>query len=74
MEIKLKLFGCNVHNLIKTIFAITIIATFISCKPWEDNDNKQPNILFILADDLGTFDLGYAGSRFYETPNLDRLS
>lgn len=34
----------------------------------------QPNILFILIDDLGCRDLTCFGSTFYETPNLDRLS
>lgn len=35
---------------------------------------KRPNILFILVDDLGYHDLGYTGSTFYETPNIDRLA
>jgi arylsulfatase A-like enzyme len=34
----------------------------------------KPNILFILADDLGWRDLGCYGSPFNETPNLDRLA
>ncbi|MCX7887534.1 MAG: sulfatase, partial [Verrucomicrobiae bacterium] len=34
----------------------------------------KPNILFILADDLGWRDLGCYGSTFYETPHLDRLA
>lgn len=34
----------------------------------------HPNIVFILADDLGWRDLGCYGSTFYETPNLDRLA
>ena len=34
----------------------------------------QPNILYILADDLGWRDLSCYGSTFYETPNLDRLA
>ena len=34
----------------------------------------RPNILFILADDLGWHQLGCYGSSFYETPNLDRLA
>lgn len=34
----------------------------------------QPNIIFILIDDLGWADLGCYGSDFYETPNLDRLA
>ncbi|MEM8952610.1 MAG: sulfatase [Verrucomicrobiota bacterium] len=36
--------------------------------------DKHPNILFVLADDLGWRDLGCYGSDFYETPNIDRLA
>jgi len=35
---------------------------------------NNPNILFILLDDLGWKDLACCGSEFYETPNLDRLA
>lgn len=34
----------------------------------------RPNVVFILADDLGWTDLGCYGSKYYETPNLDRLA
>ena len=34
---------------------------------------RKPNILFILADDLGYHDLGCMGSEFYETPNIDKI-
>ena len=37
-------------------------------------DPHRPNVVFILADDLGWADLGCYGSTFYETPNLDRLA
>ena len=35
---------------------------------------SRPNVVFILADDLGWCDLGVEGSRFYESPHLDRLA
>jgi len=35
---------------------------------------QPPNVVFILADDLGQRDLGVYGSSFYETPHLDALA
>ena len=35
---------------------------------------KKPNFLFILADDYGYRDLSCMGSKFYETPNIDRIA
>jgi len=35
---------------------------------------NKPNIVFILADDMGWTDLGCYGTDLYETPNLDRLA
>jgi arylsulfatase A len=34
----------------------------------------EPNVVFILADDLGWAQVGCYGSRFYETPHIDRLA
>ena len=34
----------------------------------------RPNIVFILADDLGYTDLACYGSKYYETPHLDRMA
>ena len=36
--------------------------------------SRKPNIVFIVADDLGHADLSCYGRRDYETPNLDRLA
>ncbi|MEM9829633.1 MAG: sulfatase-like hydrolase/transferase [Bacteroidota bacterium] len=35
---------------------------------------QSPNVIFINVDDLGYKDMGYMGSSFYETPNIDRLA
>ena len=35
---------------------------------------KRPNIVFIMIDDMGARDVGFMGSTYYETPNIDRLS
>jgi len=35
---------------------------------------RRPNILFILADDLGWNDLGATGSTYYQSPHLDRIA
>ncbi|MFM7135698.1 MAG: sulfatase-like hydrolase/transferase [Planctomycetota bacterium] len=35
---------------------------------------RRPNIVFVMADDLGWTDLGCQGSGYYETPTIDRFA
>ena len=35
---------------------------------------RSPNIVFVLADDLGWRDVGFHGARFFETPNIDQVA
>lgn len=57
------------HRIAATI--LTLVTVVIGAPAFADS---RPNIVFILADDLGWRDLGCYGSTFYETPNLDRLA
>jgi arylsulfatase A-like enzyme len=35
---------------------------------------KRPNIVLIFIDDMGWRDVGFMGSQYYETPNIDKLA
>lgn len=59
-------------------FAI-VMAILVSCstKPESNNkteDSKKPNIIFIMADDMGYADAGCYGQKKIKTPNIDRLA
>lgn len=51
-------------------FFLTVL--HVSCQ--KQDNMGQPNIVFILADDLGYADLSCMGSTYYETPNIDRIA
>ncbi|MCF6357827.1 MAG: sulfatase-like hydrolase/transferase, partial [Draconibacterium sp.] len=56
----------------KTILVVIVFALFLtSCQNKADN---KPNILFLLADDLGYGELGVYGQEVIKTPNLDSLA
>jgi arylsulfatase A-like enzyme len=56
---------------------ILLVATLSGCTP--DNDDAgdvgvRPNLLVIVADDLGINDVGVYGNATVETPHIDRLA
>jgi arylsulfatase A-like enzyme len=67
--------NCTRRSFVKTIGlgAIGLVMSESVANPKEPAD-KKPNIIFILADDLGWAELGCYGNTFNETPNLDRLA
>lgn len=57
------------------IIFYTLVLGGISRPPIGAADNtKKPNIVYIMADDLGIGDLGCYGQRFIKTPAIDRLA
>ena len=56
------------------VFLTVVCSNTSFAKEKEGLEDKKPNILFILVDDWGWTDLSSAGSKYYETPNIDRLS
>nr|WP_255844680.1 arylsulfatase [Abyssalbus ytuae] len=51
---------------------------FISCKSQHktkpENPPLRPNIIYIMADDLGYGDLSFTGQEKFQTPNIDKLA
>ncbi len=45
-----------------------------SCVSASSGPHKRPNVIFILIDDMGWPDVVCYGSKFHETPNIDRLA
>ncbi len=69
MNLKLNTFIC----------LIFMACTFFSCQPKANKNvipanEKKPNVLFILVDDYGYTDCSVMGSKYYETPNVDRIA
>ena len=53
---------------------ITVVSCFTSCKREEIVSEQKPNIIYILADDLGYGELGVYGQKKIKTPNIDALA
>ena len=58
----------------KKTFAIIMLLISIVCCPAKAADESKPNIIFILADDLGLDGVSCYGSDKHKTPNIDALA
>jgi len=60
----------------KIFFAVMLTLAIFACKnqPTKTTGQQKPNIVFILADDLGYGDLSCNGQKNFATPNLDKMA
>lgn len=67
----------NNNHLLKGLCAIGLAAipqAEADAQEKETSHKEQPNIIFILADDMGYCDLSCYGNKYIQTPNIDRLA
>ena len=60
----------HTQKILFTFFLLMIT----SCGYAQKTQPQKPNIILINIDDLGWKDLGFTGSTYYETPNIDSLA
>jgi arylsulfatase A-like enzyme len=57
-----------------TRFAWIVAAVLLISRAWGAESAPKPNVIVIVADDLGWTDLGCYGSDYYESPHIDELA
>ena len=64
----------------KVTIGVLVVAPLLTFSQAKKGENQKPNIIFIMADDLGWTDISSSnsslrnGSKYYESPNIDRLA
>ena len=62
-------------KIVNQLFCAVLFVLTVNISAQKKTIKKpQPNVIFIIADDLGYTDIAAYGSGFYETPNIDKLA
>ncbi|MHC4521113.1 MAG: sulfatase family protein, partial [Planctomycetota bacterium] len=63
------------RNAFKALVPVVVAVVFHPCRAVlaRANEAKRPNVIMINIDNHDRTVLGFAGSKFLETPNIDRL-
>lgn len=63
------------HSLLTNLTVYRLLfTTILLCLTFASNAQSRPNIIFILADDLGIGDVGCYGQQKILTPNIDKMA
>ena len=62
------------RTLSHVLLIVAVLLGMARVCPADERSTRPPNPVLILVDDLGWRDVGFMGSRFYETPAIDRLA
>ncbi len=63
-----------VLRIVRSVVLVLVLLGQVAVAGGNIEWDSPPNIVLIVADDLGWRDVGFMGSDFYETPRLDRLA
>ena len=70
-----QLFTSCLNKVIPVIFTGIILSACTGHQSDKQEENiRKPNIIYIMADDLGYGDLSLTGQEKFETPNIDKLA
>lgn len=61
-------------NLLLGLSVASSLLPSVATAAQKQKKNQKPNIIYILADDLGRAEIGNYGQQLIETPNMDALS
>ncbi len=61
--------------MLSRLYSALVLASLALCSlPAGAAEDRPPNVIVVLADNLGAGDLGCYGSKLHRTPNLDRMA
>ena len=68
---RMKLLNCTLGLVAGVSLPVSALA---APQPAQEQTEKQPNIILIVADDLGYGDLSCYGAHRIQTPGMDRIA
>jgi arylsulfatase A-like enzyme len=62
------------HPITHLLIFVVLVLLLSACSKAKSNRKGKPNIIFILADDMGYGDMGAYGQKMIQTPHLDSIA